>query len=328
MPKSDWYEERPETERYRPYQPMRNVIVNGREKAATSRNAQNLGVNQVEVTEENVDYNRIYEYNDLSFCVLEKGNREINKGHIRSIYKNMDENMLCEFRVDVKTKVLLDGYHRYEAVSKFLRDGFKLTKPIRVIYEKLKPGQTVVERIIELNNGRKNWTTQDYIMSRKSQGDKYANELEEFCLARPLCRKEKVDKKTGIKSYEPIMRYGGWFIKGGNCSPLFKKGNYVHTKSELETGKAVYDEIVKIMAAADITKTGTWFGEFIRAWRQVREEQKDKIAALPAGFESLIPEFEKQLYVREETLVNQVNPNMRNLESVIDDAVRNLKVAV
>ena len=91
----------------------------------------------------------------------------------------------------------------------------------------------------------------------------------------------------------------------------------------MENAKNVYNEVVKIFDAADITKTGTWFGEFVSAWRQVREEQKDAIAALPNGFDSLIPEFKKKLYIHDGALFNQVQPNMRNFESVIKDAVRN-----
>ena len=102
---------------------------------------------------------------------------------------------------------------------------------------------------------------------------------------------------------------------------MFKKGNYTHTKTELENGAVLYDEIVKIMKSANITKTGTWFGEFVSAWKQVREEQKDVIESLPNGFDSLLPEFSKRLYLTEERLVNQIGPNMRNMESVIMDAV-------
>lgn len=304
---------------------MKRNFITGENSGSTSTKNATLSVSQIDVNEGNVDYNRIYEYTDLSFGIPAVGNREINPGHIRSIYKHMDEDLLGEIKVDIETKSILDGNHRWLALEKYLSDGSKLKNPIRVIYVKRRSGQTVAEAISEFNNHRKNWTAQDYIISKKSQGDKYASELSEFCLERPMLRKVNVDKKTGIKTITPIMRYGGWFIKGCNCSPLFKKGNYAHTQEELEKGKVVYDEVVKIMTAADITKTGTWFGEFVSSWRQVREEQKDKIASLPNGFDSLIPEFEKRLYVREDSLVNQLGPNMRNLESVIDDAVYNLK---
>lgn len=302
---------------------MNTYIENGRELAATSQNA-SLGVS-VEVNEGNVDYNHIYEYTGLGFGIPAVGNREINEGHIRSIYKKMDEDLLGEIYVDVETKAILDGNHRWFALEKYLKDGNKLKNPIRVLYKKRKPGQTVAEAIAEYNNHRKNWSAQDYIISKGKQGDKYAAELTQFCNDRSLLHTEHIDKRTGIKTIKPIMRYGGWFIKGCNCSPLFKKGGYVHTQEELETGKAVYDEIEKIMEAAGIKKTGTWFGEFVCAWRQVRIEQKDKIDALPEGFNSLIPEFRKKLYVREETLMNQLAPNMRNLESVVFDAYDNVK---
>lgn len=288
-----------------------------------TRNAFNLGVNQVEVNEKNVDYTRIYEYNNLAFGIPAVGNREINLNHVRSIYKNMDEDLLGEIKVDIETKSILDGNHRWLALQKYMQDGAKLKKPIRVIYMKRKPGQTVAEAIAELNNHRKNWSAQDYIMSEKSQGNKYANELYDFCCERDWCRIKSVNKKTGIVSITPIMRYGGWFIKGCNCSTLFKKGNYVHTQEELETAAVVYEEVAKIFSAIGITKTGTWFGEFVNAWRQVRCEQKDKIAALPNGFDSLIPEFEKKLYVNEGTLCNLTRVNMRNFESVVFDAVEN-----
>lgn len=286
-------------------------------------NASTLGVNQVEVNEKNVDYNRIYEYKDLSFGKPATGNREINQGHIRSIYKNMDEDLLGEIYVDIDTKCILDGNHRWFAIEKYLNDGNKLKKPIRVLYKKRKKGQTVEDAIVEYNNHRKNWTAQDYILSKRNQGDKYANELFEFCNTRKWLHTEHINKKTGVLEIKPIMRYGGWFIKGCNPSPLFKKGNYIHTKTELENAKCIYDEVEKIFKAANITKTGTWFGEFICAWKQVREEQNDKIASLPNGFDSLLPEFAKKLYVNEYNLANQVGTNMRNLESVIFDAVCN-----
>lgn len=290
-------------------------------------NATTYGVNQVEVNEKNVDFNRIYEYRNLSFGKPARGNREINSGHVRSIYKNMDERLLGVITVDIDTKSILDGNHRWLALEKYLQDGNKLSRPIRVMYEKREGGETVEEAIIRLNNRRKNWTAQDFIMSKVGVEDKYANELQDFCLARPWLRKETIDKKTGIKTLKPIMRYGGWFIKGVNCSPLFKKGSYVHTPEELAKGADVYDEAVKIMDAIGVKTTGTWFGEFVCAWRQVREEQKDKIASLPNGFASLVPEFEKRIYLKVETLANQVGQNMRNMESVIDDAVAACRVA-
>ena len=288
-----------------------------------SENAFTYGVNQVEVNEGNVDYNHIYEYTDLGFGIPAVGNREINEGHIRSIYKKMDEDLLGEIYVDIETKAILDGNHRWFALKKYLNDGNKLKKPIRVVYKKRKPGQSVAEAISEFNNHRKNWSAQDYAISKAKMGDKYTIELAQFCNDRRMLHTEHIDKKTGVKTVKPIMRYGGWFIKGCNCSPLFKKGNYVHTQEELETGVAVYNEIDLIMEAANITKTGTWFGEFVSAWRQVRVEQKENFASIP--FASLLDEFRKRLYVNENTLVNQLGPNMRNLESVIDDAVANNK---
>ncbi len=287
------------------------------------RNALNLSVNQVEVNEKNVDYNRVYEFNNLAFGVPAVGNREINPNHVRSIYKNLDEDLLGEIKVDIETKNILDGNHRWLALQKYMQNGNKLKKPIRVMYYKRKPGQTVAQAIAEFNNHRRNWTAQDYVISEKNQGNKYAEELYNFCYERDWCHTKTVNKKTGVTTITPIMRYGGWFIKGCNCSSLFKKGNYVHTQEELETAAAVYDEIAKIFSAIGITKTGTWFGEFVNAWRQVRCEQKDKIASLPNGFDSLLPEFKKKIYINEDTLCNLTRVNMRNLESVIFDAVEN-----
>ena len=270
------------------------------------------------MNETNVDYNHIYNFTDLSFGIPSDKNREINTGHIRSIYKKMDESLLGIFIVDIETKCILDGNHRWFALEKYLGDGNKLSTPFRVIYEKRKNGESVADAIVRLNNRRKNWTAQDFIISK---GDKYSIELMEFCNDRPLLHTRTTDKKTGVVTIKPIMRYGGWFIKGCNCSPLFKKGNYVHTSEELAKGAVIYDEIIKIMDAADIKKTGTWFGEFVSAWRQVREEQKSKIESLPNGFDSLIPEFAKKLYLTEDRLANQLAPNMRNMESVIEDAL-------
>lgn len=236
-------------------------------------------------------------------------------------YKNMDERLLGEIKVDIETKCILDGNHRWFALQKYLEDGNKLKRPIRVVYEKRENGETVSEAIVRLNNRRKNWSTQDFIMSKKNEGDRYAIELSDFCNSRAILHTESVDKKTGIKTIKPIMRYGGWFVKGCNCSPLFKKGNYVHTQEELKKGAIIYDEITAIMNAAGITKTGTWFGEFVAAWRQVREEQANKIAALPNGFNTLLEEFKEKEYITEDTLVNQIGRNMRNMESVIDSAM-------
>lgn len=284
-------------------------------------NASSLGVNQVEVDESNVDFNRIYLYDNLSFGKPADGNREINQAHIRSIFKHFDEDQLGTILVDIETKNILDGNHRWYAIKKYLENGSKLTKPIRVIYVRRPKGMTVAESIAYYNGNRKSWTAQDHIVSKANQGDKYAIELREFCNSRKWLHTEKVNKVTGEKTLSPIMRYGGWFIKGINCSPLFKKNLYEHKDWELNEGKEVYNEIEKIMDAAGITKTGTWFGEMVSAWRRVRYEQKDKINSLPDGFNSLIPEFEKRIYVKEETLANQIGVNMRNFESVIDDAV-------
>lgn len=273
------------------------------------------------ITEENVNYNNIYEYENLSFGVPSAENRALNTSHINSICKNMDENLLGYFIVDIETSQILDGNHRWYAIKQYMDKGNTLSKKIQVIYQKRMEGETISDAIRRLNNGRKNWSTQDFIMSKSNEGDKYAKELIAFCNARDMLHKKKINKKTGVITKEPIMRYGGWFIKGCNCSPMFKKGNYSHTPTELKNGAVLYNEIIQIMNSANITKTGTWFGEFIQAWKQVREEQKDVIESLPNGFESLLPEFSKRLYLTEERLSNQIAPNMRNMESVIMDAV-------
>ena len=296
-------------------------------KEQVFRNAITPGVNQVEVNEKNVEYNHIYEYNNLTFGKPAKGNREINQAHIRSIYKGMDEDLLEELRVDIETKYILDGNHRYLALEKYLGDGNKLEKPIRVIYVKRPKGMSVPDAIAYYNSHRKNWSAQDFIMSKKNQGDKYAVELAEFCNTRKYLHTETLNRKTGEKTLKPIMRYGGWVIKGCNCSTLFKKGNYAHTKSEYQLGKTVYDEIERILDSVGITKTGTWFGEFVNAWRQVREEQEDKIKSLPNGFDDLIQEFSKCNWVNENSMANVLGPNMRNLEAVVNDAYSKVKNA-
>jgi len=283
-------------------------------------NAPTYGVKKVEVVE-NIDYNRIYESKSLNFGTPARENREINQSHVRNIYKKMNEDLLDVFIIDAKTGCVLDGNHRWIACERYMQNGGRFAKPFKYRYVKRMDGETIADAIVRFNAHRKSWTAQDFICLKKNEGDKYAKELYDFCKERKWLRKETTDKKTGVKTIEPIMRYGGWFIKGCNCSPYFKRGDYMHTKEELATAIDTYNEIEKIMAAANITKTGTWFGEFVAAWRQVRNEQRDKINSLPNGFDSLIPEFEKGYYVREESLMNQVAPNMRNLESVIDDAV-------
>ena len=297
---------------------------------SNSTNALAVGGNSstdinIKVDATNVDYNRIYLYDNLSFGISAgKFNRDLKLDHIKHIKKgllNGEEWKLGLFEVDIDSKLITDGNHRYEAIKDALKEGYHPNRPFRVVYVKLEEGQTVAERIAANNAHRKNWSAQDYIECLANQGDKYALELAEFCNERPLLCKVKVNKKTGVKTIIPTMRYGGWFIKGVNCSPLFKKGEYWHTQEELEEAKVIYSEVEKIFKAIKLEKTNTGFGEFVAAWRMVRNEEKAKIASLPNGFDSLIPEFEKGIYVNETTIVNQLLPNANNLRSVINSAV-------
>ena len=300
-------------------------MYNIKKKQTSGYKSKSQQSNDVLTFAEPVGTKPLYLFNSLDFCILsETGNRNLNPAHINKILKGLmrgEEYKLGTFIVDKETMTLIDGYHRIETVKKYWAAGGKLSMPFKVEYYERPEGQTLEQAIIDFNKDRLNWKAQDYIEVLAKGGDKYAIELAEFCNDRKFLHTESFSKKTGTKTIKPIMRYGGWFIKGINCSPLFKNGSYFHTEEELNRGKAAYDEIEKIFKAAKIEKTGTWFGEFVAAWLQVREENKQTIASLPKGFDSLIPEFEKGIYVNETTLVNQLSPNKVALQSVINSYI-------
>jgi len=272
----------------------------------------------------NVDYNRVYLYNDLSFGIPAHFNRDINQGQVKKIYNgllNGEDWRIGEIYVDIETKEIIDGNHRYAAIEKYILDGNKLKAPVRVLYKKRPEGISVAKAVNLFNSDRKQWGADDHAKSMIKQGDKFVCELEEFCLKNYFLHKKIVNKKTGSVIKKPIFRYGGWVIKGCNCSPLLKKNIYQHTASELETAQVVYDEIEQMLTAIGVKRTGTWFGEFVAAWKLVREEQKTQIASLKNGFQTLIPIIKTGNYINENNLVNQLEGNKYNLKRLIAQAI-------
>lgn len=284
-------------------------------------NVNNIQVDET-VNESNVDYNRVYLYSDLSFGSLAHVNRDLNYTQVNKIYRGLKDPVSTEWRlgeiyVDIETKEIIDGNNRYYALFKYLSEGGKLKEPIRVLYKKRPDGISVANAVNLYNSDRKQWTADDYATSMKKQGDKFVLELDDFCRKNKFLHKEIIDKKTGKKTIKPIYRYGGWFIKGINCSPLLKKNIYSHTTSEIEEAQVVYNEVEEMLRCLDIDKTGTWFGEFVAAWKGVREELKTEINALPNKFKSLLPVISTKMYLNKENIVNQLEPNKNKLRDII-----------
>ena len=150
-------------------------------------------------TKENVDYNRIYDFNINPNLGFFKANRDLIKGHIREIEKSITEGeygakFIAPIRVDFSTMKIIDGQHRYEAFKRVWDKGS--TEVMRVMFEDLPLDEkNKLDVVVDINSSTSNWSNMAYQKRLREEGNKHILNIEKFGKTHKLC--QKINKKGG-----------------------------------------------------------------------------------------------------------------------------------
>lgn len=209
----------------------------------------------LKVNLENVDFERIYKYTDVSMFKLHQKNRKINEALVRK-YKNSmlngaSDNLIGLMMIDVKTKQIYDGQHRIEAYKQAKEMGFNRPLQIRYINapEKL---EDQIDLIVKYNSGT-HWIDKDFINTHMG-GDNDLSRLRDFCLKHKRLFKEmKTGKNKGTKNV--FFRRGAAIVTGDPTyyKKALKDGTFKASKEKWDEASKVHSEVMKILDATKLS---------------------------------------------------------------------------
>lgn len=213
-------------------------------------------------TRENVDFSKIYEYDNLksinSFKFF-RGNRAVNPKNVKELRKAIDENsdFIPSITVNINNMTIVDGQNRWSAFREHYKNGGK--NIMRVIY--INVDESNEDSLIrDLQKGKK-WDGKDFFKRAKDNGNKAAIDLYEWAGKHPLC----MNKNGKINpSYAMAFLYGK--RKDTEVRELTLKQL---SQKDLKESEDVYNE-VKTMISKLGWKRGAWMESFIQAWKSVR----------------------------------------------------------
>ena len=225
------------------------------------------------ITKQNVDYLRLYEYTDLSRFQVFGRNRQIIRSHVNNLKKDMQEQGTMYYpaiMIDINTMICVEGNHRIIAATELYDQG-KLTTPILVRYIDAPTDEDkLLKLIIDINVKSKHWVLSDFIHAGNLNGSPISK-LIDFCIDvnRPLLH--KVSKKGKIS---PNYRYGMAITIGKNDTKNISKNSTVDiTDEDFQKGAEYYTQAEKIIAALGLSdRINTWLEAFLQAWHNVKED--------------------------------------------------------
>lgn len=220
-----------------------------------------------------VDYAHIYSYDAQEINPSELFNPYLNNrgGSSKAIDKhvleiadaikkngNMDD--VPPIIVDINTLTIADGNCRFNALLKVLSNNCEGHYVLRVMYENI-PTERFDDRVIELNQGQKSWTTLDFIINLSKRGSESHKRLIEFC-----------NSETTLHAPDKIKpRYAAAAL--GISTSMLKKSSLVLTDEDVERGKKVAFEAAQIRSKfSEDAKAngGGWYESYLAAWADFR----------------------------------------------------------
>ena len=211
---------------------------------------------------DNVDYSRIYEYDNLKSIngfKFFKGNRAVSARNVKELRKAIDKksNFIPPITVNINNMTIVDGQNRWSAFREHYINGGK--NVMRVIY--INVDESNEDSLIrDLQKGKK-WDGKDFFKRAKDNGNKAAIDLYEWAGKHPLC----MNKNGKINpSYAMAFLYGkrkDKEVKELTLKPLSQK--------DLNISEDVYDEVKTMISKLGWTR-GAWMESFIMAWKSVR----------------------------------------------------------
>ena len=227
-------------------------------------------------TKENVDYNRIYVYNDPVLVnrvfKMAEDNRSLNSAHIKQIAKDIESEpykskFFSPIRVDINGFIIADGQHRLEGYKKAWKDGS--TEPLRVIFEDYpitNYGRDRMSVIAKINGTNKNWTVNDHQHRLLKEENQDMINVKEFGLSHRLC--QKINKDGEVVDFYP--RYAYAILLGKNATKDVKDGNIKVSKNDIAFGEKINLELERLVDALGY-EMNTWFESFAHAWYNIRK---------------------------------------------------------
>ena len=176
--------------------------------------------------------------NNAFVCRNEKfnfvvGNREISdEKHIRSIMNSMTNGgYIPPITVDSKTKIIVDGQHRYVAAINLWKQGIDYELPVI-----LADFENPLLEAIKYNNTSKEWRTASYVKAYIADERESYILLQRFCETHPLLG-------TGNKfKYSTALV----LLTHTHKSEVVKNGTLVVTLDQCRKAETVYREMASL----------------------------------------------------------------------------------
>ena len=217
----------------------------------------------------NVETHKIYSFDDLSFGKLCSVNREIRPAHVRKILRGLEAgtwHRLGNIMVDKETREIVDGNHRYKALSAYFdKYGSFNDHKIYVEYYDRPENETLADAIKFFNDDRKAMTSKDFTHVSECNGNQAIPLIREFGTSHNLTK--KVDKNEKVIGYSERYTYA--FIYGKNVTKEVKKGTIEIDDSQLAQAEMLYKEVEQMINACNL-KISYWLEPFVEAWYEVR----------------------------------------------------------
>lgn len=242
-------------------------------------------------TAENVDYNRLYLYNDLTKFGLFEFNRQIDETRVKKykkLYLANDKAMLNSvIDVDLNTMCILNGQHRTEGAKQAQEEGWNGYLIVRYVKDVPTDVNELKEYIIRTQQGR-SWNLSDFISSSISDDSNDLQKLTNFAITHKYLFKEKKSgKDKGKRSAKMRLAAAVCSGKPVYYKKALKDGSFKLSKEEWEEAEITYNEICNIVAALKmdtLTDIPCFEGVSI-AWNEIRNDRilSRKIEELPNG---------------------------------------------
>lgn len=174
-----------------------------------------------------------------------KGNRVINKLHVKNIAEQMVEYLefFPPITVNDVTNHIVDGQHRANAFKQLIENRrLPEDSTLFVMHVNCSEDEEKI-LIVNANTNSKNWTLSDFIHRYAKENDNYAL-LESWCAdkSHPLLHENASGKKSKTYRY----RFASAILKGKSCQKELKDGSFSVTDDEYAIGNNVYNELSEL----------------------------------------------------------------------------------
>jgi hypothetical protein len=164
--------------------------------------------------------------------------------------------MVAPIIVDSKTKTVLDGWNTGHALAE-AKEKYGYDEEVGTLFINLPKGVTVSYAVKELNNKRKGWTLEMYIL------DYIRNGIDDY---RRLKEMAEALGEFFVESDGDIRWRYTAALKGKSQQNELKTGVYTLSEKDMQDQIETGTEVLGLWEAAGKPKIGPWMEGFIIAW--------------------------------------------------------------